>query len=271
MKKRFQIAIIGLLLAACGNQSAPESAAVDVGQQQPTPPSCELTLGWDPWEPYQYAAVDGSISGLDIELASLLAGDAGCELRYKRGEWGDLLSSLRSGDVDLLLAGTPLEERREYAWFSDPYRNETFAVFVRSEDREQLADMSIREIAEAGHRIGLTSGYFYSDEVNQMAYDGELANRFLAAPVVDLNYWRLLDGTVDAILADPIAMSAFKRRKGLEDRLAKHSVTIDSGQVSLMFSRASVDEDIVLRFNKALAERRQNGTIERLLNRYGSG
>ena len=141
---------------------------------------------------------------------------------------------------------------------------------MRRDDAERLSDLSLQEMAEAGHRIGLTSGYFYSDAINEMAYSDELREQFKVAPFVDLNYWRLLDGTVDAILADPIAMSAFMRRKGLESRLAKHPLTIESGQVSLMFSRASVDEAVVQRFNRALVVRQDNGTIKRLLSRYGS-
>ena len=239
MKKRYQIALLGLLLAACGEPTAPEPSETAAADSKPARPACELTLGWDPWEPYQYAAVDGSISGLDIELASLLAGDAGCTLRYERGEWGELLDRLKQGDVDLLLAGTPLEERRVYAHFSEPYRSESFALYVRRDDAERLSDLSLQEMAEAGHRIGLTSGYFYSDAINEMAYSDELREQFKVAPFVDLNYWRLLDGTVDAILADPIAMSAFMRRKGLESRLAKHPLTIESGQVCLLYTSPS--------------------------------
>ena len=261
------------LLAACGSGNGPSpssDASPDAAKAEPRAASCRLTVGWDPWEPYQYTAVDGSITGLDIEIASVLAADVGCKLSYLRGEWEDLLSKLRAGEIDMLLAATDLAERREYAWFSEPYRRELFAVFVRHEDLPELRDMSLKQMAEHGKRIGLTSGYFYAPDINEMAYAGPLSRQFVAAPFVDLNYWRLLDGTVDAILADPVAMSAFARRKGLENRISRHPKVIESGEVSLMFSRQSVDEDVVRRFNAALKQRHANGSIDRILARYGS-
>lgn len=242
--------------------------SVDTTQQKAAAPACELAVGWDPWEPYQYADADGTVRGLDVEIADLLATDVGCELKYVRGEWGQLLGQLRDGDVHMLLAGTVLPEREAYAQFSDPYREEAFAVFVRGDSLEKLNSMDILELAEAGHKVGITEGYFYGEEINEKAYSGPLATSFIPAPFAELNYWRLLDGTTDALLDDPFVGVSVIRRKGWENRIVRHPQVLRSGTVSLMFSRASVDAEQVQRFNDALARRKADGSIDRIIGKY---
>ena len=68
--------VVSSLIAACNQQPAAQSAPL-----QAAPPPCKLSVGWDPWEPYQYADTDGEIRGLDIEILELLAADAGCDVQ----------------------------------------------------------------------------------------------------------------------------------------------------------------------------------------------
>lgn len=258
---------IGILavsfLGACQDNTTASSAAPATKL-----PACELLVGWDPWEPYQYADTDGSVRGLDVEIANLLAKDANCTLKYVRGEWGQLLSQLREGDVHMLLAGTVLPEREAYAHFSAPYREETFAVFVRGESLDKLKPLTIMEMAEAGHKVGITEGYFYGEEINDKAYSGKLATAFLPAPFAELNYWRLLDGTTDALLDDPFVGVSVIRRKGWESRIVRHPQVLRSGTVSLMFSRSGVSPEQVQRFNDALARRKADGSIDQIIGKY---
>lgn len=265
--------LIGLValvtgLSACQQAESPAKAADNDVADAAGPPACELRVGWDPWEPYQYADADGTVRGLDVEIANLLTEDAGCNTRYVRGEWGLLLSQLRSGEVDMLLAGTVLPERESYAYFSKPYREETFAVFVRGDSLDQLREMNIMEIAAAGHKVGITEGYFYGEEINEQAYEGEHANAFVPAPFAELNYWRLLDGTTDALLDDPFVGVSVIRRKGWENRIVRHPQVLRSGAVSLMFSRDSVDQALVEHIDQALLARKADGSIDRVVGKY---
>ncbi|MBI2383509.1 MAG: amino acid ABC transporter substrate-binding protein [Gammaproteobacteria bacterium] len=253
------VLLCGTLLAACQDR---ESAGV------PPAPACKLTVGWDPWEPYQYEDADGTVRGMDIEIVELLAKDVGCEPRYLRGNWLEFLQKLKDGEVDVLLAGTVIPERERYAWFSQPYRQESFALFVRKDDLAATQDKDLQALAAAGKRIGITEGYYYGADVNRMAYESPLSKSFVSASVVELNYSRLADGTIDALLDDPFVGAAVLRRKGLSGTIVRHPLSIASGKVSLMFSRKSVSEDQVKRFDAALAKRQQDGSLEAVLKKY---
>jgi polar amino acid transport system substrate-binding protein len=244
-------------------------------QQESTPPpegaaSCELTVGWDPWEPYQYEDADGSVRGLDIEISALLASDAGCRLKYARGQWLELLEKLRDGKVDMLLAATLIPEREGYAWFSRPYRKESFALYVRGDELADLSGQDFASLIASGKRVGYTEGYYYGAEVNKLSGDPRYSANFIGASIVELNYSRLMDGSIDVLLDDPFVATSIIRRKGWTGKIARHPQGIASGEVSLMFSRKKIPEDLLARFNQALAARQKDGSLERLMAKYQS-
>ena len=91
-----------VLLAACGDSGQQTSGQQASGQQAAPPPKpCKLVMGWDPWMPYQYRAADGSVTGLDIEIASAVAAAAGCALGTHEGSWMQHLSMIEKGELDL--------------------------------------------------------------------------------------------------------------------------------------------------------------------------
>lgn len=264
---RYWLLAAAVLLAACQQESTPTEAPAVAA----TPaPACALTVGWDPWEPYQFEAADGRVTGLDIEVLRLLADDAGCTVDFTRGEWRTLLDQLKAGKIDVLLAATVLPEREEFARFSPPYRDETFGLFVRKADLEAMRDQDLPALLAAGRKIGVTEGYYYGKEVTDLRY-GDSAAQFVAAPIVEVNYARLVNGEIDALLDDPVVAASVLRRKGWDTAVVEHPVRIRTGDVALMFSKASVDEATVQRFNDALKQRRDDGTLEQLIGRYQPG
>jgi len=245
------------MLAGCGPAASPPAVA-----------ACELTVGWDPWEPYQYQAADGTLRGLDVDVVALLARDAGCTLRFQRGNWLDLLRQLRDGSVHVLLAATAVPERRDYARFSAPYRSESFALYVRSDDLAVLGPHDLAGLAATGRRIGYTEGYYYGAGVERIASAPATRAQLLPAPVVETNYARLMDGSIDALLDDPFVATAVLRRKGWSGRIARHPQRLEAGEVCLMFSRRAVRQDVVRRFDAALQARQRDRTLAALLQRY---
>ena len=83
-----------------------------------------------------------------------------------------------------------------------------------------------------------------------------------------IGYARLVDGQVDVLLDDPVVAASVLRRKGWSDAVARHPGQVHDGQVALMFSRASVPQDLVQRFQKALELSRRSGRIESVVARY---
>lgn len=269
-------ALFGLaLLAGCeqaaqpqASDNAPPAQAAEAAPAAPAAKPCALTVGWDPWEPYSYETLNGELAGLDIELMRVIAKRADCTVRFKQGKWRDLLAALRIGQVDVLMAATPLPERREFAWFSKPYRSELFVQLVRSEDAEDMAGNTVAQMLEAGKTIGLTDGYFYGETVHDLLADDDNREQFLMAAVPELNFRRLVDGQVDVVVGDPFVAIAILRRTGNSTAVTRLEGDVVSGPVSLMLSRSSVSEADVERLDAALDAAKAAGEIDAILARY---
>ena len=252
------------LITACGRSEPPGAGA---GQQAGTDPECRLTMGWDPWEPYHYRTPTGEISGFDAQLVRAIAERARCSVEFRRESWSDLLQQIASGDVDLISGATLTEDRQRFAIFSAPYRSEEYALYVRT--GEAHPGNSLRELLEAGTRIGVTDAYMYGGEVTKLQDDPAFADLFVRAATGDVSATRLLDGEIDGFIEDIFVATATIRRNGLENDIAVHPIALESGgEVRLMFSRASVDEAVVRRFDEALAELRDSGRYEEIEGRY---
>lgn len=252
-------------LSACQRQ---DSSPVAAAPAAPAAGACTLSVGWDPWEPYQYEDADGSMRGLDVEIVRQLATDAGCDTRFVRGNWKDLLAQVREGGVQVLLAATPTPERESYARFSTPYRRESFVLYTREADAAALGSLDLAQLVHAGRRIGVTDGYYYGEAVTALISDDATRAAFVFAPVVELNYTRLAGGEVDALLDDAFVAAALLRRKGIGDQLKRHPGEINTGEVSLMYSKKGVAEDLAKKLDAALAVRKSDGSLGRMIAKY---
>ncbi|GAB4194133.1 MAG: transporter substrate-binding domain-containing protein [Wenzhouxiangellaceae bacterium] len=223
-------------------------------------------MGWDPWEPYHYEGVNGEVQGLDIELVSAMAEGAGCELEFERGEWSQLLQFLQDGRIDLLAGATMVEERESYARFSNPYRTETFTLHVGADAVLQGNDLNA--LLDNGFRLGLTEGYIYGPQITVLQDNPLMATRIIYAPIAEYHFNNLKDGRIDGFLEDPYVAEATARRHGWTNLTRELPLRFGGEEVRLMFSRETVDEAVVERMNRALAEMRSDGSHTEILQQY---
>jgi len=259
------ILLSAALAAGCGRSDDP---ATDTGGPAKEA-GCLLTMGWEPWEPYQYLSPTGEIWGFDIQLARTISERAGCRIEFERDSWTALLEKIASGEIDFIGGATATPEREAFALFSDPYRSEDFALYVRSGDVSRWSGGELRDLLESGMRIGVTDSYVYGDEITALQDDPEFADGFVPAATGDVNVSRLLDGAVDGFIEDIFVATASIRREGLEEEIAVHPLVLEAGdKVRYMFSRASTTQDMVARFNDALREIRASGRYTEIEDRY---
>jgi polar amino acid transport system substrate-binding protein len=272
MKNIFLIVLLVIYLTAC-QQTEDTASAPSGSEPMPVAASaaesdCRLSLGWDPWEPYHFSGVGGEIQGLDIDLVSEVAERAGCELEFVQGSWAGLLRLIRLGELDLLLGATHTPEREEFAWFSTPYRHEEFLLYVRAGEIDQLAADSLNDLLDQDFRVGVTQGYIYSAPINELQTNPGYRDNFIEAAVGELNFTHLLDFRIDGFIEDPFVAATIQRRRSWGGEIKPLSLDFGSGEVHILFSRASVDEQQVRRFDRALQSMRDDGTYDAIMQRY---
>ncbi len=257
--------LIALALAACQQQAETPK----VQQAEPAPPAapaCAIVMGFDPWEPYHFTAPDDTVRGIDVEIVSTLAKAVGCTMTFRQGQWLELLTALRDGDVTVLAGATPVAEREHYAWFSAPYRNEHFELFVPTGREIKTADF--RGLLDNGFRLGLTDGYIYGEPLESLQAEPRYSAQWAYAAVAESNFAALNEGLIDGFLEDPYVAAAIIRRHGWQGQITSSGLSIGERPVNLMFSRKTINAEQIAAFNEILARLAESGDLQKIFSRY---
>ncbi|WP_233008645.1 substrate-binding periplasmic protein [Rheinheimera faecalis] len=271
-------AVVCLLLFGCTPAETQNSAvitpdAVTKVAETPAEPKaapCQLKLGFESWEPYQYVGLEQQASGLDIEIVQAVAGRMNCTLVLQHGTWQDLLGQFRQGQLDVLLGASKTPAREEFALFSEPYRAEQFQLFVRKDDVDKYNFDSVAQMVAAKHKVGLISDYYYGEQITALYSDDQMRPQFVESTMSEQNIAVLLDDQVDAVLEDSFVGAAIIRRKGLEQQVQPHSIKLEETPIYVMFSKSTVQPEQVSSFNQALQQLKDSGDYQQLLSKYQS-
>lgn len=245
-------------------QQSTENTTAPVVQEQSS--DCQLTMGFDPWEPYHFEAVDGVVRGIDVEIVAMLATHQNCNLTFVKDQWTNLLVMLREGRIDVLAGATAVPERESYAWFSRPYRSEQFELFVSF--NAELEHDSFQELLASDMRVGLTEGYIYGEEINTAQQVTDYQEQFIYAPIAEVNFTNLADNRIDGFLEDPFVAAAIMRTRGWHDQVTPTGIMVGSTPVSLMFSRQTIDEETMQAFDRSLEQIDSSGEEQAIFKRY---
>lgn len=232
---------------------------------------CSIRMGFDPYAPFQYTDAQGRARGVDIELVEAMAALAHCHVSFvdRDANFNEIVADLIHGKVDLMADMTKTSDREQYALFSNPIRLEQFSLFIQSGASGRWKIKSFDDVVKIHHlRIGITSGYYYGDIVEELRNDANGKERFLEAESSSENFVNLLNGAVDIVLEDPYVADLLIQREKWQARVYRLGFQLPGSIVYLMFSRASVSEQTVSRFNDALEILRANGLYQTILERY---
>ncbi|MTW22798.1 TRIC cation channel family protein [Allochromatium palmeri] len=238
----------------------------------------EFRGGWSPNAPYQYETIDGGgdprLSGYDIEVAKAVASRAGLRLSFEEHPSEQTLQFVQEGLLDFALAATSEESRRDWAWFTVPYRLEKIGLLTRWGDVSRWAAntplASLRRLLEDGGRVALIRGFYYGPEVAALRRD----ERFLQqqqwleveqeTDLIDA----LLSLQVEGVLADPhSAVSAVARVDAL-GKINGVPGSLYEAPLCFLLSKKSVSKEQAAAFNQALIDLKTSGHLEQISRHY---
>jgi polar amino acid transport system substrate-binding protein len=274
----FLLILLSSIISACKPEPSNEqtnSTPVVVDVETPMPmekvapvKNCQFVLGFDAWEPYQYADVGDRVAGLDIELVAAVVEGMGCQLTYQQGTWVELLMALKEGEVDILLGASKTETREEFAFFSDAYRMEEFFLYIRKGDNVRAEYKTVADFIKNSSRIGIVSDYFYGADVSSLLDVPETSKYFVNAIMGELNVARLLDGDIDGFLEDSFVGATLLRRKALSNYIVAQGITIQTGDAYVMFGQKSVTQEQLSDFNIQLEKIKNSQVYQDILDKY---
>jgi polar amino acid transport system substrate-binding protein len=220
-------------------------------------------------EPFSFQA-DGRLTGLDIELSRLIGERLGKKIEIVDMNFEGLIPALQSGKIDFALSNFNVtDERKKLVNFSMPYVENDISALVRRPSASGPADK--RETV-AGRGAGLASVADLKDKrigvLVGSAHDTYAAKNFPAATV--LQYKTPADvalavktGKVDAALFDAEPLREIMRRDDSFGLVGDSLFDFDVGAGFKKDNQARRE-----RFDRFLAEIRQNGVYEDMVRRW---
>jgi ABC-type amino acid transport substrate-binding protein len=204
-------------------------------------------------------AFDQGQSGMEVDFARELAPAIGRPLTVVPLDFTDLIPALRSGRVDIVMAGLTVTPAREVqVAFSDPYLRSGLLAVVRREDarRYSTADSVLGTRGGVGVVSGTTGERFVRERLRLASIS--------VYPTAEAAVDELRQRRVDVVVHDaPVAIWFVSRD---EASLAAVLAPLDDEQLAWAVGRD--DDALRAETNRVLARWRADGTRERILTRW---
>ena len=258
------------MLTACGGGSSTTTSSTGSAAPAPTTSAATSEAGAD--EGYKlvkegtltmatnayfppYESYDGQdVIGIDADIAKAIADKMGLELKIEDMEFDSIITAVSTGKADLGLAGmTVTPDRQKNVDFSDTYANGVQVIIVKEDSAIAKPDDL------KGKKIGV-----------QLSTTGDLTatDEFGKDSVVQYNkgndaVMALTQGQVDAVIIDnEPAKSYVEANKGLK--------ILDTEFLNEDYA-ACISKDnagLTKAVNKALAELKADGTLQKIVDKY---
>lgn len=238
--------------AAPATSAATSEAGADEGYKLATDGT--LTMATNAYfPPYEY--YDGQdVIGIDVDIAQAIADKLGLKLKIEDMEFDSIITAVSTGKADLGLAGmTVTPDRQKNVDFSDSYATGIQSVIVKEDST--IAKIDDLEGKKIGVQLSTTGDIYATDDFGKDS-------------VVQYNkgndaVMALTQGQVDAVIIDnEPAKSYVAANKGLK--------ILDTEFLNEDYAACIAKDNTGLTkaVNKALAELKADGTLQKIVDKY---
>lgn len=259
LKKVLALAMAAAMVLALGACSKSDQTDLEAVKE-----SGKLKIGFTYYEPMNYKDENGELVGFETEFAQAVSKKLGVEPEFVEISWAAKMNELKSKNVDCLWNGMTITPDLEAALsISDPYIKNYQVVVVRAENVNQYkstADLVGKTVAaEAG-------------SAGEATLIGENADENLAkAELLSVGQqtealMELKAGSVDAGIMDFVLANALVGKGDYADLTIIPNLQLSVEQYGVGFRK---DSDLTAEVNKAMQEMVEDGSLNKLAEKYG--
>ena len=258
------------MLTACGGGNSTTTSSTGSAAPAPTTSAATSEAGADEgyklvkegtltmatnaqFPPYEY--YDGKdIIGIDADIAKAIADKMGLELKIEDMEFDSIITAVSTGKADLGLAGMTVDpDRQKNVDFSDPYATGVQVIIVKEDST--IAKPDDLKGKKIGVQLSTTGDIYATDDFGKDS-------------VVQYNkgsdaVMALTQGQVDAVIIDNEPAKSFvEANKGLKILDTKYATENYAACI------AKDNTGLTKAVNKALAELKADGTLQKIVDKY---
>lgn len=224
------------------------------------------------FEPFEYLDKDNSITGFDIELIKAVAEKMGYEdVKIDNMEFDGVVAAVEQGSCDVAASGLTINAKRKKSVdFSEAYYSGAAQILIVAKDDTHYTGTTKEELDEQlkNQKIGVCSGFTgqsYAkgdDEWGFEAIEGAEVKIYdnLSTAIDDLK-----NGAINSIIMD---------NKVAEEAVANNADAVKTIDIALTVEQYGIavkkgDSEMLEKVNSALSELTKDGTVDKLLEKYG--
>ena len=210
------------------------------------------------YAPFEFKDSDQTYKGIDVDIINKVAEIKGWDIDMSFPGFDAAVNAVQAGQADAIMAGmTKTSEREKVFTMSDTYYDTKVVIATRKENTiskyEQLKGKKV------GVKTGTAAQRFL--EKNKDKYGYTLKN----FDTGDLMYNSLSAGDVDAVMDDqPVIEYAINQGQNLKISMKGEAV----GSFAFGVKKGSKHEHLVTEFNEALAQMKEDGSLEEIINKW---
>ncbi|MFF2875385.1 transporter substrate-binding domain-containing protein [Gottfriedia sp. NPDC057991] len=210
------------------------------------------------YKPYEFIDTkNDKIVGFDVDLAKALGKKTGYTIKVKDIDFNSLITAMNADKVDFIMAGmkkTP--ERAKNADFTEPYFTDQNEIVVNK-------DSNIKSVKDLkGKTVGVQAGSIQETKAIEVSkkYGFKVENRNRIPEMVE----ELKAGRFDAVVIEQSVASGYLNKlPEMQGELMQDFFEQSGSAVAL-----PKGSKLTPKFDKALAELKEDGTVDKLVKKW---
>lgn len=225
-----------------------------------------LILPNDPWPPFMLGNEGGeATSGIGVDLMrAVFSRVEGVNISIPLVPWKRALNSVRNGTADAIPLLYKTTERENYMVFSDPlFPSQDLVWYSKSHFPNGLEWQTADDFVP--YQMGVVSGYSYSEEIDKAIAD----KKFAVTKVKNAEqlFTMLAGGRIDVAIANRVVGTSLIKKDVNNRNIIPMKKPIAEDDYYIAFSKKTSAQELLPQVNKAIAELKAEGEIERIV--YG--
>lgn len=210
------------------------------------------------YAPFEFKDSDQIYKGLDVDIINEVAKRSGWTMNQSFPGFDAAVNAVQAGSADALMAGTTITEARKKVFtFSDPYFDTKIVIATtKANTISSYKDLKGKTV---GVKNGTAAQNFLEENKDKYGYNVKTFD------TGDLMYNSLSAGAVDAVMDDEAVIQyAIQQGQDLSIDIEGEAI----GSFGFSVKKGSQYGYLVEDFNTALAAMKEDGTYEKILNKW---
>lgn len=212
------------------------------------------------YAPFEFKDSDQTYKGIDVDIINKVAEIKGWDIDMSFPGFDAAVNAVQAGQADAIMAGmTKTSEREKVFTMSDTYYDTK--VVIATTKANTISKYEQLKGKKVGVKTGTAAQRFLEKSKDKYGFTLKTFD------TGDLMYNSLSAGDVDAVMDDqPVIEYAINQGQNLKISMKGEAV----GSFAFGVKKGSKHEHLVTEFNEALAQMKEDGSLDEIINKWTS-